>query len=186
MDGFHLGQALRQYDPRGFIVYVTAYDHLAFKTFQFHLEALDYIIKDRPDKMAERIQCCLDVIVTRVMEEKDDKKKYFTIKIMDIVKHIPISEIYYFETSPRTHRIILYAKNEMIDFMGKLQDIENELTSDFMRIHRSYLVNLSKIKSLDLKNNMVFLTNGQSCFFTRKTKTALVKMMDAYERHPDS
>lgn len=45
MSGLTLAQKLRQYDPRGFIVFITAHGDLAFETFRLRLEALDYIVK---------------------------------------------------------------------------------------------------------------------------------------------
>lgn len=50
MDGFGLGKIIRETDPRGFIIYVTAFEELAFETFRYHLEALDYIIKGDMEK----------------------------------------------------------------------------------------------------------------------------------------
>lgn len=45
ISGLELAQKLRQYDPRGFIVFITAHGDLAFETFRLRLEALDYIVK---------------------------------------------------------------------------------------------------------------------------------------------
>ena len=46
MNGFSLGQEIRKRDARGFLIYVTAFRELAFETFRYHLEALDYIVKE--------------------------------------------------------------------------------------------------------------------------------------------
>ena len=48
--GFTLGQAIRKMDPRGFLIYVTAFGELAFETFRYQLEALDYIVKREPEE----------------------------------------------------------------------------------------------------------------------------------------
>lgn len=45
-DGFTLGRELRRRDPHGTLVYITSYGDLAWKTFQYHLEAFDYIVKE--------------------------------------------------------------------------------------------------------------------------------------------
>lgn len=37
MSGLELAQKLRQYDPRGFIVFITAHNDLAFETFRLRL-----------------------------------------------------------------------------------------------------------------------------------------------------
>ena len=67
MDGFALGREIRRLDPRGFIVYVTAYGNLAFETFRYHLEALDYIVKESMEKMEEGLGKSLSVITERIM-----------------------------------------------------------------------------------------------------------------------
>lgn len=45
MSGLELAVKLRQYDPRGFIVFITAHGDMMFETFRYRLEALDYIVK---------------------------------------------------------------------------------------------------------------------------------------------
>ena len=42
-DGFRLGRELRRRDPHATLVYITSYGDLAWRTFQYHLEAFDYI-----------------------------------------------------------------------------------------------------------------------------------------------
>ena len=95
--GFTLGQAIRREDPRGFLVYVTAFGELAFETFRYQLEALDYIVKDDREKMFAGIRKCLASVVERMQNEKDDTREYFTVKFMDTVRHIPMDEILFFE-----------------------------------------------------------------------------------------
>ena len=46
MSGLELAQKLRQYDPRGFIVFITAHNDLAFETFR--LRRLTTILPLRP------------------------------------------------------------------------------------------------------------------------------------------
>lgn len=51
MDGFALGQEIRKRDTRGFLIYVTAFQDLAFETFRYHLEVPDYICKQDAQEM---------------------------------------------------------------------------------------------------------------------------------------
>lgn len=89
MDGFTLGQEIRKLDSRGFLIYVTAFQDLAFETFRYHLEALDYIVKETTEQMLEGIQNSLNIITERMYNEKREQREYFTVKVMDIIKHIP-------------------------------------------------------------------------------------------------
>lgn len=177
MDGFGLGQEIRKLDSRGFLIYVTAFPDLAFETFRYHLEALDYIVKGNPVKMQEGIRHCLKVITERMRKEKGEEREFFSVKVMDVVKHIPVDEIVFFETAGRTHRIELHGQNDRIDFIGSMQELEEKLGERFLRVHRAYLVNLEQIAQLDLKGREILMKNGETCMFSRRMKGALLEKM---------
>lgn len=174
--GFTLGQAIRREDPRGFLIYVTAFRELAFETFRYQLEALDYIVKDDPEEMFAGIRRCLASVVERLQSEKEDGRKYFTVKFMDTVRHIPIDEILFFETGAKSHRIILHGLKEQFDFTGSIQELQQELGQQFLRIHRAYLANVNQIKYLDVKERKVIFSNGEACWFSRKAKQELLRL----------
>ena len=174
MDGFELGREIRRLDSRGFLIYVTSFQDLAFETFRYHLEALDYIVKGNPRKMQEGIRHCLEVITERMCREKGEEREFFSVKIMDIVKHVPVDEIVFFETAGRTHRIELHAVNDRMDFIGSMRKLEEALGSRFLRVHRAYLVNTEQILELDLKHREIRMQNGETCFFSRNAKGELL------------
>ena len=176
MDGFALGAEIRKLDPRGFLIYVTAFRDLAFETFRHHLEALDYIVKENQEEMLDGIGRCLLIVQERLLKEKAENQPYFTVRILDTVRHIPISDICFFETGGRTHRIILHAVNERMDFIGSLQEIEKQPGNRFVRAHRAYLINPEHIQELDLKHNEVRMKNGEVCFVSRSMKGKLLAL----------
>lgn len=151
MDGFALGQAIRRLDSRGFIIYVTAFADLAFETFRYHLEALDYICKQDRTKMFADISRCLKAVTERMQQEKGQKQPYFTVKVLDVVRHIPVEEILYISTAGRTHRVELHTKRERLDFIGSMQELERTLGPGFCRVHRACLVNTDQITGVDRK-----------------------------------
>lgn len=71
-DGFMLGKTIRKMDPHGTIVYITSYKDLAYKTFQYHLEAFDYIVKDKPEKLRQSVCRCLQSVVEQISRENTD------------------------------------------------------------------------------------------------------------------
>lgn len=167
MDGFRLGQEIRKVDARGFLIYVTAFSDLAFETFRYHLEALDYICKQEPGQMYAGLSHCLKVAAERVGQEQGGQQEYFTVKTLDVVRHIPIDEILYFVTSGRTHRIELHAMQERLDFIGSMQELEKSLRPYFIRVHRAYLVRADQIVRVNRKTKEVVLKNGERCPFSR-------------------
>lgn len=174
MDGFGLGQEIRRLDSRGFLIYVTAFQDLAFETFRYHLEALDYIVKGNPRKMQEGIRRCLEIITERMRKEEGEEREFFSVKVMDVVRHIPVDEIVFFETAGRTHRIELHAVNDRMDFIGSMQDLEEKFGKRFLRVHRAYLVNVEQIAQLDLRGREILMKNGERCIFSRNMKGTLL------------
>ncbi len=175
MDGFSLGQQIRKYDPRGFIIYVTAYKNLAFETFRYHLEALDYIVKESMETMKEGLRHSLSVITERMQAEQGEHREFFSVKVMDVVKHVPVDEIMFFEAAPGTHRIALHGTNDWFDFIGSLRELEGQLGSRFLRAHRAYLVNVEQIAELDLKGREIRMKNGERCLFSKNMKGQLLE-----------
>lgn len=174
MDGFRLGQEIRKVDARGFLIYVTAFSDLAFETFRYHLEALDYICKQEPEQMYAGLSRCLKVAAERIGREQGGQQAYFTVKTLDVVRHIPMEEILYFATSGRTHRIELHARQERLDFIGSMQELEESLGPHFIRVHRAYLVRADQIERVDRKTKEVVLQNGERCPFSRGMRGQLL------------
>ena len=178
LDGFELGRQIRMRDNGATIIYITAFGDLAFRTFQYHIEALDYIVKDNEEKMQASICCCLAELVQRLeSQEKRGDREYYTIRFMDTLRQIPIDEIYYFETSPRAHKVILYTEKEILEFPGKLSEIQAALGARFFRSHRAFLVNLDQVEELLLKENTVIMKNQGRCLVARNMKSKLLGLL---------
>lgn len=173
-DGFLLGKKIRDVDPNGTIVYITSFKDLAYKTFQYHIEAFDYIVKDKPDDLSNAISRCLRSLENRLKTEKADPTEYYTVKTGDSIRNVPLDDILFFETSSKSHFIILHGINQRIEFLGNLGSIEHELGERFIKIHRSYLVAVNKIEEIDLKHNTVTV-GGEICSISRKEKSKLLE-----------
>ena len=59
MNGMKLAQQIRLFDPRGFIIFITAHSELSFMTFQYRVEAMDFVLKDNPAELKVKIRECL-------------------------------------------------------------------------------------------------------------------------------
>ena len=127
--------------------------------------------------MEEGLRQSLFVITQRMRAEQGERREYFSVKVMDVVKHVPMDEILFFEATARTHRIALHGMNDWFDFIGSLRELEGQLGSRFLRTHRAYLVNVDQIAELDLKGREIRMKNGERCLFSRNVKGALLGRM---------
>lgn len=174
-DGFTLGRELRRRDPHSTLVYITSYGDLAWKTFQYHLEAFDYIIKE-PDRIGQSAARCLEAIHARLMEERRDPAEVFTLRSGDEIRHISLADILFFETAPRAHHVYLHTPDSRVDFVGSLGELERELGARFIRIHRAYLAATDKIETVNWKQNKVRV-GDRECLLSRSGKIELRKKL---------
>lgn len=172
-DGFRLGRELRRRDPHGTLIYVTGYGDLAWKTFQYHLEAFDYIVKE-PEQTGPSAARCLEAVHNRLMDERRDPAEVFSLRTGDEARHVPLADILFFETAPRAHHVFLHTADSRMDFVGSLNELEKELGGRFIRIHRAYLAAADKIEAVNRKENKVRV-GGRECLLSRAGKAKLRK-----------
>lgn len=174
-DGFRLGCELRRRDPYGTLVYITSYGDLAWRTFQYHLEAFDYIVKG-PGTIGPSAAQCLEEIHARLLAGRQAPTETFTLRTGEMVRHVPLGDILFFETASTPHHILLHTLDSRMDFLGSLNELELQLGDSFIRTHRAYLVAADKIEAVDLKHNKLW-AGGRECLLSRAGKAELRKKM---------
>ncbi|MCI8873724.1 MAG: response regulator transcription factor [Lachnospiraceae bacterium] len=179
VNGLTLAQRIRQIQPRCFIIFITSHSEMSFLTFQYKVEALDFIIKDTPEHIKSKIHECLLDVESKYTSLNNTVNRTFTINQND--KHITIdyNDIVFFETSSNIHKIILHAKKRVIEFSSQLKDVEQQLDYRFYRCHRSYLINKDNISEVDFNELVVYMNNGETCPVSVRLKKGLKKLMQS-------
>ncbi|AIQ51414.1 LytR/AlgR family response regulator transcription factor [Paenibacillus sp. FSL R7-0331] len=173
MSGFDLAKEIRRMDARGFVVFITTHGELAFETFKYQIEAMDYILKDEPEQVGSRIQQCLTSINERMHADDRDETEFFTIRQMDEIRYVKIQDILYFETSAAKHKVVLVTAHANVEFFDNLKNIEQRIGGRFIRCHRSFLINKRHIVTVNTKDSSVLMANGQTCMLSRSGKKEL-------------
>ena len=92
------------------------------------------------------------------------------------MRHVPLTDILFFETASAPHHVFLHTSGRRIDFLGSLNELERQLGDRFIRTHRAYLVAADKIEAVDLKHNKLW-AGGRECLLSRAGKAELRKKM---------
>lgn len=174
-DGFTLGRELRRRDPHGTLIYITSYGDLAWKTFQYHLEAFDYIVKE-PERIGPSAARCLEAVHARLLDERRDPAEVFSLRSGDETRHVPLADILFFETAPKAHHVFLHTADSRMDFVGSLNELEQELGGRFVRVHRAYLAAWDKIEAVDWKGSRIRV-GSRECLLSRAGKSELKKRL---------
>ena len=173
MTGLALAQEIRKYDPRGFIIFITAHSEMSYMTFIYKLEALDFILKDAPEELGKRVYECILKANQRFASANNKVQANFSVKVNEKVFTVDYDEILFFETSPNVHKIILHCKNRQMEFLGKIKEIEKEVDGRFYRCHRSFLVNKDNIREIDFHNRVIYMVNGDECLISSRMMKGL-------------
>jgi len=143
IDGITLAKRLRAVSENVQIVFLTS--HIEYALEGYEVNALRYLVKPVDmNKLSE---------VLKYIQDKKNNSRQIMIKQEgeDIV--IDISDIIYMESMDKNVRIVT-SKSEYITRYN-ISDYEEELkNSGFFRIHRGYLISLSKVKKI-VKNDVV-------------------------------
>lgn len=173
MNGLKLAQQIRLFDPRGFIIFITAHSELSYMTFQYRVEAMDFVLKDTPAEAKVKIRECLLNAMERYTLQTNKTNKVYTIETGGRKISVDYDDIFFFETSGNIHKIILHAKDRQIEFSGTMKELADTLDGNFVRCHRSFLVNKNNIKEIDTKNRIIYCTNGETCLMSTRMMRGL-------------
>ena len=173
MNGMKLAQQIRLFDPRGFIIFITAHSELSYMTFQYRVEAMDFVLKDNPAEVKVKIRECLLNAMERYTLQTNKTHKVYTIETGGRKISVDYHDIFFFETSGNIHKVILHAKNRQIEFSGTIKELAATLGDSFVRCHRSFLVNKRNIKEIDAKNRIIYFINGESCLMSTRMMKGL-------------
>lgn len=173
--GITLGTKIREKDPIASLVYITTHAEMSYLTFIYKLAALDFIIKDDIDNLKGKVLSTLKEAHRRYLKiGEQDRVQKLQVKTAGRTHNIDIQNVYFFEASTDSHKIILHLENEHIEFYGRLKNYEN-LHKDFYRCHKSFIVNKNKIANIDSKERIVFLDNGEMCYASARLIKSLLK-----------
>lgn len=177
INGIQLGAKIREKDQDGKIIFVTTRAEMQNLTFQYRIEALDYIIKEQPEIMQTKIHECLEIADKHYRSEDKIEKDRIKLKINNRIQVFLLEDILFFETTAIPRKIKLHLFNEEIEFYGILNDIET-LSDNFVRIHQSFIVNISNIKEINNKENKIIMSNGEICYSSRRGLKLLKNKLD--------
>jgi two-component system, LytTR family, response regulator len=176
-DGFDVLEQLGSETPRA-IVFVTAYDQYALKGFE--AGALDYLLKPFDNK---RFDLALSRAKERVAQfnQVQEARDYLVVKSVGEVAFVKIKEIDWIEAADYYSCLHTGAKTHLL--RRSMLDLEKELNpSLFCRIHRSTIVNLKRVRSLQIDEHgehAVLLDTGEELRLSRRYRKLLQSRLPA-------
>ncbi|MBO3443301.1 LytTR family DNA-binding domain-containing protein [Clostridium sp. CCUG 7971] len=146
-DGMLLAKTINQFKNKPKIVFITAYKEHAVDAFE--LDAFDYILKPYSE---ERIVSTLNKLCQVEFLKLESENRQVNLSNITLWKEnklvvINTDDIYYCEA--RERETLVYTKENEYISKKSILEFEKKLPSDkFFKVHRSYIVNITKIKEI--------------------------------------
>ncbi|AMP99462.1 LytR family transcriptional regulator [Pedobacter cryoconitis] len=167
------------------VIFTTAFDEFAIKAFE--VNAVDYLLKpieqERFVQAMQRLPAKLkqpeltqDLLETASLSPSQHHR--VVVKNNGVIKIIAVADIHYLEADDDHVKLSttegIFYKNKTMSFFEKTLDSEQ-----FIRIHRSYLINLAQVTKIELKEKDSYIVLLKSDIWLPVSKTGYVKLKAA-------
>lgn len=150
LDGIETAKRLREHEFKGFLIFVTILKEMVFHSFE--VQAYDYLVKPIEETRFEKMMERLFLSLQNASESNLLVQKGYESRI------VPFEDIVYCEIIDR--KVYLHLESsEVIDFYGRIENLEAKLDDRFFRCHRSFLINMKYLKSY--KNGRAYMEGNR-------------------------
>ncbi|MBB6130750.1 LytR/AlgR family response regulator transcription factor [Mucilaginibacter lappiensis] len=145
MSGMELAESLKSKRP--VIIFITSLPGYAVDAF--NLNVVDFLVKPvTASRFLKAIEKAKELIKLRGFVEDTQNDEFVFIRDSNILKRLDMADILYMEA--KGDYVKLNLKGQTHSIHSSLKSIEQKLPKDiFFRVHRSFIVNLSKIDSVE-------------------------------------
>ena len=150
INGFEM---LELIDQPPAVIFTTAFDEYAIKAFESH--AVDYLLKTFTYKRFLQAAEKANEYYSYLKEKERTKEQYLFVRADYTLVKINIADILYIEGYDDYLKIHLLNQKPLITRMTLKTILEKLPSQQFIRIHRSYVVPLSRVDSL--RNKVISL-----------------------------
>ncbi len=150
MNGIQLYESLNY---RPLVIFTTAYSNYAVTGFD--LDAVDYLVKPFSfQRFLKAVNKAYEQLQANQSAASDDDRDFMFVKDGTKIVRVNFDDILYMEGMKDYVKILLKDKKMVLTLMSMQHMMEKLPKNRFIRIHRSYIVSLSKIEMVE-KNRVV-------------------------------
>ena len=182
-------EMLELIDQPPIVIFSTAFDQYAIKAFE--LNATDYLLKPYAEA---RFEEAVKKAITKIGQHEGNKKELeglkqtrsesemldrIVVKTGNKIQILPLKQIYHFEA--QDDYVAIHSESGKYLKLMRMKNLEDGLPADdFVRIHRSHIVNVKQIEKLELYEKdsyLLYLKSGKSLPVSRSGHSRLKEVL---------
>ena len=163
--GLELAALVRERNKDAYIIFTTA--HLEYAMMAYKVKTFDYLPKPvTSDRLEETI--------IRLFKDVHGLPKRY-IKIDNKKTIIDENEILYIKRDGM--KLVFHTKSRDYSTYSSFNKIEESLPDNFVRCHKSFIVNINNIVNIDPVSNTIYFDNNSFCEIGPKYKNYLMEVV---------
>ena len=163
LSGIDISKELRKNNKDAYIIFLSGYMDYVFESLKSKI--FDYLLKPISYEKLER---CILRLINDITKSNN---KYITLPNNKIT--LREDDITFIEKNKM--KAIIYANNRKYETYSSLDKLENCLSDNFKRCHKSYIINTDKISQIDSSSNTIYFNNNLTCSLGQKYKTIIME-----------
>ena len=173
INGIQLAAKIRDYDPDGFVIYVTVRDDMMPDTLSAMTTPTGFISKTNmfnKEKFIPQVQQVLQVVKKRLVTLQQTAEPTLTLHSGALLLTLKLKDIVYCEKEHglRTTRIVTTTQSYVVH--KNLNTIKEQLTGmQFFNEFQSYALNLDHVITVDFNKGVISMDNRDHLTFSRGT-----------------
>lgn len=168
ISGLTIAEELRKINKNAYIIFTTG--HLEYAMIAYKFKTFDYLPK--PITM-ER----LEETISRLFSDLENSKNKKYIKLGNTQTIICENDIEYIKRDGM--KLVFHTQKQEYESYSSFNKIQNSLPKNFIRCHKSFIVNINKITGIKASDNTIFFDNTK-CLIGPKYKNNLMEVLDNY------
>lgn len=165
MSGLELAEEVRRINKNCYIIFITG--HLEYAMMAYKYKTFDYIPKPIT---TERLEETLE----RLFDDVNGlPKKYLRIDNKNTI--IDEDEIHYIRKDGM--KLIFHTNSRTYETYSSFKKIQTDLPNNFIRCHKSCIVNINQIENVEPTSNTIFFKNQSFCEIGPKYKPDFMEVL---------
>ena len=166
VSGLDIAKNLRNYNKNAYIIFTTG--HLEYIMMAYKYKTFDYLPKPITFEKIE------ETVIRLFNDITNNSNKYLKL----VSKNMLINEddIYYIKKDGM--RAIFISPYQTYEIYNSFSKIQNSLPPNFIRYHKSYIVNINKISDIRININKIYFKDNISCSIGPKYKNNLLEVIN--------
>lgn len=163
--GCDIADSIRKKDKNMYIIFLTG--HLEYALLAYKYKTFDFLPKPIIDERLEET-------ILRLIEDMTLQSSHF-IKINNSKTILNANDIYYIKKNGM--KLVFCTAKENYETYCSFSKFKSCLPDNFVRCHKSYIVNINNVKNFKLNENMLELKNDSCCAIGAKYKKDFMEVL---------